>query len=134
MSINNEFKMVKEFQKAFNNPYAEKPTLMGMERAKKRYDWMLEEIDEFIEATEEKDLVEQADAMIDVMYFALGTLVELGIEPEKLFAIVQEANMSKLWEDGKPHFRESDGKVIKPPTWKDPHSLTVAEIERQLNK
>ena len=131
MSINNEFKMVKEFQKAFNNPYEEKPTLMGMERALKRYSWMQEEIDEFIEATQDGDLVEQADAMIDVMYFALGTLVELGIEPEKLFAIVQEANMSKLWEDGKPHFRESDGKVIKPPTWVDPHSKTVAEIERQ---
>lgn len=134
MSINNEFNMVKEFQKSFKQPYAEKPTLMGMERAKKRYDWMKEEIDEFIEATENKDLVEQADAMIDVIYFALGTLVEIGVEPENLFTIVQQANMSKLWEDGKPHFRESDGKVIKPPTWVDPHSKTVEEINRQLNK
>ena len=96
MGINNEFNMVKEFQKAFNNPYEEKPKLMGMERALKRYSWMQEEIDEFIEATQEGDLVEQADAMLDVIYFALGTLVELGVEPEPLFAIVQKANMNKL--------------------------------------
>jgi predicted HAD superfamily Cof-like phosphohydrolase len=134
MGINKEYNMVKKFQKAFNNPFAEKPTLMNIERANKRYNWMKEEIDEFIKATKNKDIVEQADAMIDVIYFALGTLVELGIEPENLFAIVQQANMSKLWEDGKPRFRESDGKVIKPPSWIDPHKKLVTEIQRQSNK
>lgn len=131
MSINEQYEQVKEFQKAFNCPYAEKPILMDMDRAKARYKWMLEEIDEFIEATENKDLVEQADAMIDVIYFALGTLVELGIPPKELFDIVQKANMSKLWEDGKPHYNEI-GKVIKPSTWEDPHEKTVAAIERMM--
>lgn len=121
MSINEEFEMVKDFHKAFNHPYAEIPTLMGMDTAKNRYKWMQEEIDEFLEATEEGDLYEQVDAMIDVMYFALGTLVQLGVSPAEVFKVVQDANMSKLWEDGKPRFREGDGKVIKPPTWKDPH-------------
>jgi predicted HAD superfamily Cof-like phosphohydrolase len=134
MSINNEFNMVKEFHKAFNHPYAEKPTLMKLNRAEKRYSWMKEEIDEFIEAIKNGDLYEQVDAMIDNIYFALGTLVELGIEPENIFKIVQEANMSKLWEDGKPRFRAEDGKVIKPPTWIDPHNKIVEEINRQMNK
>ena len=96
--------MVKEFHKAFNHPIAEKPTLMPLKRAEKRYKWMKEEIDEFIEATENGDIYEQVDAMIDNIYFALGTLVEIGVYPEKIFEIVQNANMSKLWEDGKPRY------------------------------
>jgi predicted HAD superfamily Cof-like phosphohydrolase len=132
MSINDAYYAVKEFHKAFNHPYTEKPTLMNLDRAEKRYSWMKEEIDEFIEATKNNDLYEQVDAMIDNIYFALGTLVELGVEPEPIFKIVQEANMSKLWEDGKPRFRAEDGKVIKPPTWVDPHSKIVEEINRQM--
>jgi len=113
--------MVKDFHKAFNHPYAEIPTLMSMEVAKNRYKWMKEEIDEFLEATENGDIYEQVDAMIDNIYFALGTLVQIGVSPAKVFKVVQDANMSKLWEDGKPRFREGDGKIIKPPTWQDPH-------------
>lgn len=128
MSIDNEFNAVKEFHKAFNHPISEKPTLLTIERAKARYKWMLEEIDEFIEATENYDLYEQADALIDVMYFALGTLVEMGIPPAELFATVQKANMSKLWEDGRPHYNEI-GKVIKPVGWKDPHNELVKIID-----
>ena len=89
--------------------------------------WMLEEINEFLEADE---IVEQADAMIDLMYFAIGTLVEMGVKPDALWQIVQDANMAKLWSDGKPHHRE-DGKTIKPPTWEDPHDKLLAEIQRQ---
>lgn len=74
---------------------------------------MLEEINEFLEASEKQDIIKQADAMIDTIYFALGTLVEIAIEPDELFYIVQNANMSKLWPDGKQHYNEM-GKVIKP--------------------
>jgi predicted HAD superfamily Cof-like phosphohydrolase len=122
--------MVKEFHKAFNHPIAEKPTLMSLERAEKRYKWMKEEIDEFINATKNGDIYEQVDAMIDNIYFALGTLVEIGVYPEKIFEIVQNANMSKLWEDGKPRYNK-DGKVIKPNGWQDPHDLIKTEINKQ---
>ena len=126
MSINKEWSKVKEFQIKFGHPVSERPIMMDESRAKKRYTWMLEEINEFIEAP---DIVEQADAMIDLIYFALGTLVEMGIEPEKLFSVVHNANMSKLWNDGKPHYG-ADGKTIKPKTWKDPHS----ELENIINE
>jgi predicted HAD superfamily Cof-like phosphohydrolase len=122
------WKDVKAFHEAFNVPVQEKPCKLEQERVRKRADWMMEEIREFLEA---KTLTEQADAMIDVMYLALGTLVEMGVRPEELFRIVHEANMSKLWEDGKPRYRESDGKVIKPPTWQDPEPLLSMEIARQ---
>lgn len=128
MSINEEYEMVKEFHKSFNHPYSDKPTLINMNLAQKRYDWMKEEIDEFLEAVENRDIYEQADAMIDLIYFALGTLVILGVTPAEVFKVVQDANMSKLWEDGKPRFREGDGKVIKPPTWEDPHDKIVETI------
>lgn len=130
MNINREYNMVKDFHKAFNHPHSEKPTPMPLQRAEKRYAWMKEEIDEFIEASEKQNMYDQADAMIDVIYFALGTLVEMGIEPAPLFEIVQQANMSKLWEDGKPHFNEM-GKVIKPSNWVDPYPLLKEEIDRQ---
>ena len=132
--MNKEFYDVKEFHNAFNYPHPDKPTLLTGERALTRKSWMDEELGEFIEATENGDIVEQADAMIDVLYLAIGTLVEMGIEPENLFAIVQEANMSKSFPDGKPHYRESDGKIIKPDTWEDPHEKLRAEIERQANR
>lgn len=124
--MNKQFKQVKEFHETFKHPVAEEVTFMPAERASKRYAWMLEEINEFIDA---KDVVEQADAMIDTIYFALGTLVEIGIEPEILFDIVQEANMSKIWPDGKPHFNQM-GKTIKPEGWQDPHEKLKAAIEK----
>ena len=53
----------------------------------------------------------------------------MGIAPDKLFEIVQHANMSKLWEDGKPHYAE-DGKTIKPASWEDPHDKLRETIEK----
>jgi len=130
MSINNEFEMVKEFHKAFNHPYANKPTLMNMDRAIKRIVWMNEEINEFSQATKNQDIYEQVDALIDLIYFALGTLVEIGVTPAEIFAIVQKANMNKLFPDGKPHYNEV-GKVIKPTGWEDPHNKIIEAINNQ---
>ena len=69
--------------------------------------------------------------MIDTIYFALGTLVEMGVKPGELFDIVQKANMSKLWPDGTPHYNES-GKVIKPEGWENPHPKLQLAI-RKMN-
>lgn len=119
--------MVREFQIAFKNPAPEEQVMLEPERAGKRYKWMLEEIDEFLEAD---NIYDQADAMIDLIYFALGTMVEMGVKPQKLFEIVHAANMKKLWEDGKPHYN-SDGKTIKPAGWADPFPLIKEEIDKK---
>jgi predicted HAD superfamily Cof-like phosphohydrolase len=126
--VDREFKKVREFHSAFNHPISFEPTVLPVDRANKRYAWMLEEINEFLDASRDQDIVEQADAMIDVIYFALGTLVEMGIYPDVLFKIVQDANMSKLFPDGKPHYNEM-GKVIKPIGWEDPHPKLKLAIE-----
>ena len=128
--MNREWNKVKDFHQKFNHPISAYPKQMDRERTIRRYHWMLEEINEFLEADE---IVEQADAMIDVIYFALGTLVEMGIQPDPLFDIVQDANMAKLWPDGKPHYNE-EGKTIKPKDWEDPHVKLEAEIRKQYEE
>ncbi|MCL2312351.1 MAG: HAD family hydrolase [Firmicutes bacterium] len=122
---------VKEFQEAMDLPHRDIPELMLEQRARERYDYMLEELNEFIES---QTVVDQADAMIDLIYFAIGTLVEMGVKPQALFDIVQEANMSKLWPDGKPRFREEDLKVIKPAGWESPEPKIEAEINKQIEE
>lgn len=127
--MDKEWENVKSFQEFFKQPVGDKPQPLTMDRMKKRYKWILEEIDEFLMA--EGDMVEQADAMIDVIYFALGALVEMGIKPDPLFKIVHQANMSKISSDGRIHY-DSDGKVIKPDTWIDPHDRLTQSINMQL--
>ncbi len=112
-----EWSDVREFHDKFGHPCPAEPVMLERKRALSRAKWMNEEVAEFLIAD---DIYEQADAMIDLMYFALGTMVEMGLEPDELFSIVQNANMSKLWADGKPHYNPKDGKVIKPEGWEDP--------------
>jgi len=125
MSLDKAWEDVKLFHETFRSPVGESPRMLKGERAMARADWMHEEIDEFLEAG---DKYEQADAMIDLIYFALGTMVEMGIPPQELFDVVQKANMSKLWPDGRPHFRE-DGKVVKPEGWQHPETMIKELID-----
>ena len=126
--INEEFEQVKDFHKTFGSPIRDMPHLLPEERAKFRAGFMLEEIQEFIDS---ENICDQADAMIDLIYFALGTLVEMGVKPKEIFDIVQNANMSKLWEDGKPRYRNGDNKIIKPPTWEDPFPKIKQVIDNE---
>jgi len=70
MSLDDPFDQVAEFHRRFGHPVAERPRLLKSPRADGRVAWMREEIDEFVAAA---DVVDQADAMIDLIYFALGT-------------------------------------------------------------
>ena len=125
--INEEFEQVKEFHKAFDCLISEKPVLLPEEEVKRRVEFMNEEIQEFIDS---KTVYDQADAMIDLIYFALGTMVEMGVKPKEIFDIVHNANMTKLWSDGKVHYREDNGKVIKPPEWEDPYPKIKEAIDK----
>jgi len=125
--IDEEFEQVKDFHRAFNHLISETPVLLSEREAQNRAGFMREEIDEFMES---ENVCDQADAMIDLIYFALGTLVQMGVKPKEIFDIVHNANMTKIWDDGLVHHRESDGKVIKPPSWEDPYPKIKAAIER----
>ena len=125
--MRDEWNMVREFHERFSHPVAKTPMMLEKSRVSKRGKWMQEELDEFFESG---NLYEQADAMIDLIYFALGTLVEMGLPPDELFSVVHEANMAKLWEDGAPHYN-ADGKTIKPVAWVDPEAKFIQVIEKQ---
>lgn len=79
-------------------------------------------------------VVGQSDALVDAFYFLAGTFVEIGVEPQTLFDIVQDANMAKLGADGKPILREGDGKIMKPEGWEPPEAKLEAEILRQVQQ
>ncbi len=128
--MNKEWELVKKFHEKFGHPISDSPSFMKKERALKRFNWMLEEINEFIEAD---NIYDQADAMIDLIYFALGTMVEIGIKPKQIFNIVHQANMNKLFSDNKPHY-SSEGKTIKPKGWVDPYDDIKKEIDKLLQK
>lgn len=116
---------VRAFHIAFGHPAPEKPEKQHILRAAKRAEWIDEELDELVGA---QDITEQADAYLDIIYFALGGLVELGIEPSAIFDMVQRANMAKLGPDGKPIYHP-DGKVKKPEGWVAPDDAIRAHIE-----
>jgi predicted HAD superfamily Cof-like phosphohydrolase len=129
MAIDRAWEDVRAFHLAFAALAPEAPSLVERERVEARAAWIEEEVQELREAM---TIVAQADAFIDVIYFALGGLVNLGIRPGPLWDIVQGANMAKLWPDGRPRYREGDGKVVKPDGWEDPGPKLAAEIHRQI--
>ncbi len=127
MSLDDAWRKVKDFHILFKHPTSEKPKMISKERVLKRKNWMEEEIQEFLDAN---TLEDQTDAMIDLIYFALGTLVEMGVKPTNIFDIVHNANMTKIWKDGNLQYHP-DGKTKKPPNWIDPKPLIEKEIRYQ---
>ena len=84
-----------------------------------RYDLIQEELDELKEAIDNKDIKEVADALTDILYVTYGAGHAFGINLDKCFAEVQNSNMSKLGDDGKPIYNEK-GKVLKGPNYFKP--------------
>jgi predicted HAD superfamily Cof-like phosphohydrolase len=128
--LTNATDKVREFHTLFEHPIADVPTLMPYERVQVRGDWIKDECDELVDPAKQT-LEDQADATLDIIYFALGNFVEIGLDPTPLLAIVQEANMAKVWPDGTIH-KNNDGKTIKPPGWEAPEPKLRAEIARQI--
>ena len=94
---------------------------LGMLKNELRFNLMKEENEEYLEAVQNNDLVEIADALGDMLYILCGTIVEHGLQHkiEAVFDEIQRSNMSKLDENGKPIYRE-DGKVMKGPNYFKP--------------
>jgi len=157
--MNQQYKQVQEFHKAFGEVMPDKPTMLtkngeshffglevaemsqaiknfsiheGKTQVNDRASWMLEELAEFMQA---ETLEDQADALIDLIYFAIGTFTLMGVNPDTLFNIVHEANMGKVGPDGVQ--RNAQGKIVKPEGWAEryaPEPRIIAEIERQATK
>jgi len=113
------FNKVKTFMETFGQEVKTKPSFSTDKINSLRYDLIKEELEELKEAMENKDLLEVADALTDILYVAYGAGHAFGIDLDKCFEEVQNSNMSKLGEDGKPIYNES-GKVMKGPKYFKP--------------
>ena len=83
----------------------------------------------------EISLVGQVDALIDMLYFTYGSFVLMGVDPERIFDIVHQANMGKIFPDGKAHFDPVTHKILKPDDWEEkyaPEPAIERELERQI--
>ena len=113
------FNKVKTFMETFGQEVKSKQSFSTEKINSLRYDLIKEELEELKEAMENKDLLEVADALTDILYVAYGAGHAFGIDLDKCFEEVQSSNMSKLGVDGKPIYNES-GKVMKGPKYFKP--------------
>jgi len=114
------FNKVKTFMETFGQEVKSKPSFSTDKINKLRFDLIKEELEEFKEALDGKDLLEIADALTDILYVTYGAGHAFGIDLDKCFEEVQNSNMSKLDENKKPIFNES-GKVMKGPNYFKPN-------------
>ena len=113
------FERVKKFMETFGQEIKEKASFPNDKITSLRYDLIKEELDEFKEAIDKKDIKEVADALTDILYVTYGAGHAFGIDLDKCFEEVQNSNMSKLNKDGKPIYNDK-GKVMKGPNYFKP--------------
>jgi predicted HAD superfamily Cof-like phosphohydrolase len=114
------FNKVKTFMKTFGQEVKTKPSFSTDKINSLRYELIKEELEELKVAIENKDLLEVADALSDILYVTYGAGHAFGIDLDKCFEEVQNSNMSKLGEDGNPIYNET-GKVMKGPKYFKPN-------------
>ena len=164
-SSDHHFNKVKEFHSVMDETTQEEPIPWTPEGARHRASFKLEELVEFLRAASRSEeefedavtslhasldkaatkvkskhkaeisLVGQVDALIDTLYFTYGSFVLMGVDPERVFDIVHQANMGKIFPDGKAHFDPVTHKILKPDDWEEkyaPEPAIKKELERQI--
>jgi predicted HAD superfamily Cof-like phosphohydrolase len=114
------FNKVKVFMETFGQEVKSKASFPDQKIQNLRYDLIKEELEELKDALNQKNLKEVADALTDILYVTYGAGHAFGIDLDKCFAEVQNSNMSKLDENGKPIYNEN-GKVMKGPNYFQPN-------------
>ena len=123
---------VLDFHEAFDLPREPLPTVhVGDTLAQLRVRLLREEVEEFADAAEKRDLVAIADALADVVYVAYGSAVTYGIDLDAVIREVHRSNMSKLDANGRPVMRE-DGKVMKSERYRPPNVGSVIDEQVPL--
>jgi predicted HAD superfamily Cof-like phosphohydrolase len=113
------FEKVRLFMKTYGQEVKDKAEFSDAKTNKLRIDLIKEELEELTQAMNDKNLLEVADALTDILYVTYGAGHAFGIDLDKCFDEVQNSNMSKLGEDGKPIYNEA-GKVMKGPNYFKP--------------
>jgi len=113
------FELVGDFMEAFGQDVQFEPTWPDFNTRELRLELIAEELDELSDAVADRDMVQIADALTDLLYVVYGAGHTFGIDLDECFQEVHSSNMSKLGEDGRPIHRE-DGKVMKGPNYFEP--------------
>ena len=114
------FEKVKKFMQTFEQEVKTRPSFPSDKITNLRYGLIEEELSELKTAIQNKDILEVADALTDILYVTYGAGHAFGINLDKCFDEVQRSNMSKLNADGKPIYNEN-GKVMKGPNYFKPN-------------
>jgi predicted HAD superfamily Cof-like phosphohydrolase len=114
------FEKVKNFMQIFGQEVKKKPSFSSEKINNLRYNLIKEELEELKEAIDKKDIIEVADALTDILYVTYGAGHAFGIDLDKCFEEVQQSNMSKLDNEGKPIYNDT-GKVMKGPKYFKPN-------------
>ena len=123
MSENSNFELVGQFMDSFGQEVKTKTELPSSKTVAMRVDLIEEELKELMQALyhgRDADIVGVADALADILYVTYGAGHAFGIDLDKCFNEVQDSNMSKLGQDGKPIYNEG-GKVMKGPNYFKPN-------------
>ena len=113
------FNKVKDFMSIYGQEIKNNAEFPDKKIIELRLKLIQEELNEFKEAIKNRDIIEVADALTDILYVTYGAGHSFGINLDKCFDEVQRSNMSKLGEDGKPIYNDS-GKVMKGPFYFKP--------------
>lgn len=122
--------MTQHFQIKAGQPTSTHPVALNEDRVKLRAKWMAGELQEFLNAS---NIYEQADALTDLLYYLIGTYVEMGIKPWPLYKIVHCSNMKKL-KSNNGIVKDCNGKVQKPSGWKHPDKAIKRAVDHMGNK
>ena len=113
------FEKVGDFMEAFGQRVEMEPTWPDFNTRELRLELIAEELDELSDAVADRDMIQIADALTDLLYVVYGAGHSFGIDLDECFEEVHRSNMSKLGENGRPIHRE-DGKVMKGPGYFEP--------------
>ena len=128
MSDMSNFIKVKTFMNTYGQDVKEKAEFPENKIVQLRIDLIEEELNELKEAIKNKDIVEVADALTDILYVTYGAGHSFGVNLDDCFDEVQRSNMSKLGEDGKPIYNDS-GKVMKGPNYFAPNLKKIVNLD-----
>ena len=128
MSDMSNFNKVKTFMNTYGQEVKNTPEFPDSKIVQLRIDLIQEELNEFKEAINNNDIIEVADALTDILYVTYGAGHSFGVDLDSCFNEVQNSNMSKLGDDGKPIYNES-GKVMKGPNYFKPNIKKIIGLE-----
>ena len=128
MSDMSNFNKVKTFMNTYGQEVKNTPEFPDSKIVQLRIDLIQEELNELKEAINNNDIIEVADALTDILYVTYGAGHSFGLDLDSCFNEVQNSNMSKLGDDGKPIYNES-GKVMKGPNYFKPNIKKIIGLE-----